>query len=70
MNSINFLSLLVVASLVDSVFSQYIQTYLRDGGHGTGRYDPNQLLNGFFPAWAIVMLSIAGLFFNLFFKII
>ena len=69
MNSIKFLSLLVVACLVDSVFSQYIQTYLRDGGHGTGRYDPNQLLNGFFPAWAIVMLSIAGLL-NLFFKII
>ena len=55
--------------LVESTFAQYIQTYLRDGGHGTGKYDPNQLLNGFFPAWAIVMLSIAGSF-SLFFKIL
>ncbi|RNA39875.1 hypothetical protein BpHYR1_012481 [Brachionus plicatilis] len=29
---------------------------------GYGRPDPNSLLNGFFPAWAIILLCLAGLF--------
>ena len=27
---------------------------------GWGRNDPNQLLNGFFPAWAILLIGLAG----------
>ena len=49
--------LLVVAGLFDLVASQLVSTYGRDDRH---RMDPNQLLNGFFPAWAFVMLALAG----------
>jgi hypothetical protein len=27
-----------------------------------GRADPNALLNGFFPAWAIILLCLSGLY--------
>ena len=33
------------------------EAFRRDGW---GRNDPNQLLNGFFPAWAILLIGLAG----------
>ena len=28
--------------------------------YGYGYHDPNKLLNGFFPVWGIILLSMAG----------
>jgi hypothetical protein len=74
MNSIKILGSLILLNLVNTVFTQVLQSaYGVDSRDGYGRYDPNQLLNGFFPAWAILMLCIAGrifvqtLFFNIFY---
>ena len=61
MNSIKLLGSLILLNLVNTVFTQVLQSaYGVDSRDGYGRYDPNQLLNGFFPAWAILMLCIAG----------
>ena len=61
MNSIIMFGIFVLMNLASCVFTQAIHSYSRDG---YGRYDPNKLLNGFFPAWAILMLCIAGDFIN------
>jgi hypothetical protein len=39
--------------------SQIYQNLNRDG---YGRADPNAILNGFFPAWAILLLCLSGVF--------
>lgn len=62
MHSIQVLVTLVLITLINNVLGQKVQSYSRDG---YGRYDPNRLLNGFFPAWAILMLCLAGNFLML-----
>ena len=42
---------------VGKVYQQKGEAFHRDGW---GRNDPNQLLNGFFPVWAILLIGLAG----------
>ncbi|CAF0709188.1 unnamed protein product [Brachionus calyciflorus] len=45
---------------IGCVLSESIYSSLNRDGYG--RQDPNSLLNGFFPAWAIILLCLAGVF--------
>lgn len=45
----------MLLDLVNAV--EPINSISRDG---YGRADPNAILNGFFPAWAIVLLCLSG----------
>lgn len=47
-----------VFNLLGIVFGNDIISAMSRDGYG--RPDPNSLLNGFFPAWPIVLLGLAG----------
>jgi hypothetical protein len=54
-----FILLSVLKTTVDafSLNDPIVSSISRDG---YGRNEPNTLLNGFFPAWAIILLCLAG----------
>jgi len=54
--------LLVNTEAADSKNDAQIFALTRDGNY---RADPDQLLNGFFAAWPVVLLVLAGVFFIL-----
>lgn len=53
-----YAKLICLFGLVGAAFADDINTSLTRDGYG--RSDPNQLLNGFFPAWPILLLCLAG----------
>lgn len=65
-------SLLVALSSLSLAMGQYVNPYpIEMDGNPTGygsnfaiqgynTYDPNRLLNGFFPVWSMILLGLAG----------
>jgi hypothetical protein len=62
----------IVAIVLNSISSSLAQSELKqnlDSGYrsrydqqGYNNYDPNKLLNGFFPIWSFYLLGLAGRF--------
>ncbi len=64
-------TLAVVGLILNSIFSSLAQSDFESNSgfrarydqQGYNNYDPNRLLNGFFPIWSFYLLGLAGKFF-------
>ena len=52
---------IVLISLVGAILAQSNNVILSIARDSYGRSDPNALLNGFFPAWPVIILICAGI---------
>jgi hypothetical protein len=51
--------LIVLLCIIGAVMGDALGSLYRDG---YGRANPNALLNGFFPAWPVIILGVGGNF--------